>query len=299
VSVRDSSIEAYHQLKSEGKISEKRSIAFNALKEYAEAEGSDRWPTKVELYEWAQGHLDNEEFPFSRFGNFKPRITELTPDSDATEVELVEYLDEKREQDSDTTDRSAHPVKILSYQSTLSSESGEAAELRDEDSGSDSEQVSDSSVDSEIEIPYEVDDGSEVKMGSPSQAIEETDDLDSVVEMLEAKDLLDKYEDEIEAVRSDESGVECEQSDEEDGGSDYDEESRDVVNTDMDYVFDPDDDYRVKEEDELVSDNAGDGAKDSVSTSDEAKEEDQSDAEEEADDEEEQQVLMKDGEVVV
>ena len=208
MSVRDSSIEAYHQLKEEGKISDKRSIAFNALKEYAEAEGTDRWPTKVELYEWAQGHLDNEEFPFSRFGNFKPRITELTPDSDATEIELVEYLDEKREQDSDTTNRSAHPVKILSYQSTLSSESGEAAELKDEDSGSDSEQVSDSSVDSEIEIPYEVDGGSEVKMGSPSQAIEETDDLDSVVEMLEAKDLLSEYEDEIEAARSDESGVE-------------------------------------------------------------------------------------------
>lgn len=237
MSVRGSSIEAYHQLKEEGKISEKRSIAFNALKEYAEAEGTERWPTKVELYEWAQGHLDNEEFPFSRFGNFKPRITELTPGSDATEVELVEYLDEKREQDSDTTERKAHPVKILSYQSTLSSEEGEAAEL--EDGGQGSEPVSgDAGQDVEVEIPYQVEDGSEVRMGLPLEAIEQTDDLESVVEMLEAKNLLDEYQEEVDAARTDS----------EESEDDVDDE---LVEKDGEqYLFDPDEESDADEEED-------------------------------------------------
>jgi len=276
MSVRGSSIEAYHQLKEEGKISEKRSVAFNALKEYAESEDTDRWPTKVELYEWAQGHLDNEEFPFSRFGNFKPRITELTPGSDATDVGLVEYLDEKREQDSDTTERSAHPVKILSYQSTLSSESGEAAELQEEQDGSSSGSGTDRPG-RDIEIPYSVDGGNEVRMANPEEAIAQSDDLDEVEKMLEAKDLLSEYKQDIEAVRDD-----SETSDDVDESGQEEGEDGTVEKDGTEYVFDPDEDSDEEPEEESESvdvedSNDYDGDEDS----------------------EDQTVLMRNGEVVV
>jgi len=213
--------------------------------------------------------LSNEEFPVSRLGNFKPRITELTPGYDGNDIELVEYLDEKREQDSETTDRSAHPVKILSYQSTLSSEKGEAAELMEESQSS--KPVSDDAEQEEdIEIPYQVEDGSEVKIGPPSEAIEETDNLDSVVEMLEAKDLLEDYQEEVQASRS---------GSQESREDDVDESE--LVEKEIGYVFEPDEELEAEEEEK---------------SSDETKTEDDTGDDDEG--EEEQKVLMRDGEVV-
>ena len=283
--VRDSSIEAYHELKEEGKLTPRQSQAFNALKEYAEADGTDRWPTKVELYEWAQANLDNEEFPVSRLGNFKPRITELTPGYEGTDFDLVEYLDEKREQDSSTTDRSAHPVKILSYQSTLSSEEGEAAELKETGSESSTE-TSSERPGSDIEIPYSVNGGSEVCMANPEEAIAQTDDLEGVEEMLEQKDLLEEYQEDIEAVREDR----------EDSGSDDGDEvvvdEEDLVEVDGEqYVLDPREDPDVDVEEQSEVDESVKSENVDESDSSESTEDDGSD-------EEQQNILMKDGEVI-
>jgi hypothetical protein len=285
VPVRDSSIEAYHELKEEGKLTPRQSQAFNALKEYAEAEDTDRWPTKVELYEWAQANLDNEEFPVSRLGNFKPRITELTPGYEGTDFALVEYLDEKREQDSSTTDRSAHPVKILSYQSTLSSEK-EAAELKETGSESSPETGSDRPG-SDIEIPYSVNGGSEVRMANPEEAIAQTDDLEGVEEMLEQKDLLEEYQEDIEAVREDR----------EDSGSDDGDEvavdDEDLVEVDGEqYVLDPREDPDVDVEEQSEVDESVESENVDESDSSESTEDDGSG------DSEQQKILMKDGKPV-
>jgi len=273
MSIRESSIEAYHELKEEGKISEKQSKAFEALKAYAEHAESDKWPTKVELYEWAQGYFDNEDFPFSRFGNFKPRITELTVGYENTDFELLEYLDEKREQDSVTTERKAKPVKIKSFQSTLSSENGEAAELEDEEGSESSASTGSERPGRDIEIPFSVNDGSEVRMAGPEEAIAQTDDLDEVEEMLEAKSLLSEYQDDIEAVRSDKEESSSGDVDEVDEGDFVEKESRK-------YVFDP-----GESEEDAEADEPGE-------TDDDLEEDDN-------DDSDEQKVLMRDGEVVV
>jgi len=242
-------------LKEEGKISEKRSKAFEALQAYAESSETDRWPTKRELYEWCQQNLDREDFPWYEFGNFKPRITELTPESDATDVELVEYKEEKREQDSERSDRKAHPVKILSFQSTLSSEEGEAAELKEEEPGQESEQSRESSVEEdveEIEIPYSVEDGSEVRMAGPEEAIAQTDDLDSVKEMLEAKGLLDEYQADIDAIREHDE-LQSNSTGEKDSSEPVEEEGL-VKKDGQKYVFEPGDDPSEVSGDDSSSD---------------------------------------------
>lgn len=186
MSVRSTSIEAYHSLKEQGKISQKRSEAFNALKEYAESEETHRWPTAVELFEWAEENLSKEEFSFYEKGNFKPRITELTTGSDASDHELVEYKDEKREQDSERTDQKAAPIKIIGYQSTLDEDST-SAELREDKQESRQEKSAD------VVIHYPVHDGRKVEKGSPETAIRETSDISSVLQSLQREGLVGEY----------------------------------------------------------------------------------------------------------
>jgi len=277
ISLRDSSIEAYHELKEEGKISEKQSKAFEALQAYAEHAESDRWPTKVELYEWAQGYFDNEDFPFSRFGNFKPRVTELTVGYENTDFELLEYLDEKREQDSVTTERKAKPVKIKGFQSTLSSENGEAAELEDGEGSESSPSTDSERPGRDIEIPFSVNDGSEVRMAGPEEAIAQTDDLDGVEEMLEAKGLLSEYQDDIETIRSDREASDTDDIDETRQG----DEGELVEKDGKQYVFNPaesEEDTEESEPEETEGSDEDEGSADS--------------------EEGQQKILMEDGEVV-
>ena len=178
------------------------------------------------------------------------------------------------EQDSETTDRKAKPVKILSFQSTLSSED-EAAELKEEEPDQESEPSPESKEDDEreIEIPYSVEDGSEVRMADPEGAIAQTDDLDSVEEMLEAKGLLDEYQADIDAIREDDE-LQSDGSEEEDSSKSVEEEGL-VEKQGQKYVFGPGDDPSEDSEDE-----------------------ESSSGEDDSEEQEGQKVFFKDGEVV-
>jgi hypothetical protein len=159
----------------------------------------------------------------------------------------------------------------------LSSEEGEAAELREEDPESEpSPESRDEEDEKEIEIPYSVEDGSEVRMAGPEEAIAQTDDLDSVVELLEAKGLLDEYQADIDAIRGDDE-IQSDGSEEEDSGKSVEEEG--IVEKDgQEYVFDP-------------GDESAEDSGEEQSSCDE-------DAEDDSEEQEEQKLLFDKGEVV-
>jgi hypothetical protein len=83
-----------------------------------------------------------------------------------------------------------------------------------------------------------MDDGNTVDMGSPCEAIENTCDLESVVEMLEKHGLLEKYQEEIDAARMD-------------SGSEEDDVDGDgLVEKDGEkFVLDPEDESESEEDD--------------------------------------------------
>jgi len=283
VPVQETSRKAYHELKEEGKITPRQDVAFKNIREFYEEKGY--WPTPKEVHTFLALEKADAIAQFEGPNYVKPRITEMiVGNGDEDDPDLLEKED-ARDQDyiedvlsgrrHDYEAKQANPVKIRDYQSTLSEEEGEAAEIekRKDDGGSEraSEQVDEEP--DEVEIPYEVEGGDEIRMGSPEEAIIETTDLASVKQLLESKAILEDYQDEI-AEREDEcAGTES------DGDQDSGSEDMDTVEVDgEEYLLDP----REEPEEEEESDSG-----------------EESEEAEESEEESEQEVFMRDGEVVV
>lgn len=240
IPVQETSRKAYHELKAEGKITGRQALAFETIQEFYEEKGY--WPTPKEVHAFLAVEKAHELAQFEGPNMVKPRITELIIDPDDNDPDLLEKESDSRKQEyieellNDYESKSANPVRIKGYQSTLSEKEGEAAELKkgeEESSESVSREVDGEEV--EIEIPYQVENGDQVKMGSPVEAVRNTDDLRSVVQMLEKKNLLEKYQSEIEAARGSGSV--------EDPSKGQEVDSRGLVEKNGEtYLFDPEDD---------------------------------------------------------
>jgi len=291
MSVSGTSIEAYHELKQEGKLTERQQLAFETIRDFYEEKGY--WPTPKEVHTFLALEKAHALAQFEGPNYVKPRITELIVDNgDESDPDLLEKQDARKQQyieeklnsrgHEEYDSKSANPVKIIGYQSTLSGEEGEAAELNDEEE-CDSASFSEDSDSDQPEIGYTVDlesGGTNVLRGSPEEAIEKCDDLDFVENQLKQEGLLDEYKEEVKAARSNSRD------------SEDDVDDTELIEKDGEqYLFDPDEKSEGGEEEDLVSNDGGDDAKDSVSCSDETK------AEEDPD-EEEKEVLMEDGEVI-
>ena len=266
-------------MKEEGKITPRQDVAFKNIREFYEEKGY--WPTPKEVHTFLALEKADAIAQFEGPNYVKPRITEMIvgngdeddPDllekEDARDQEYIEEVLSGRAHDYEA--KQANPVKIRDYQSTLSEEEGEAAEIekRKADGGSEraSEQVDEEP--DEVEIPYEVEGGDEIRMGSPEEAIQATSDLESVKQLLEKKGILEDYRDEI-AEREDS-----------DTGQDSDSEDMDTVEVDgEEHLFDPrgESEEEEVEKSEREQDDEGDEPRPPRS---------------------EQEVLMRDGEVVV
>ena len=254
MSVSDTSRQAFHELKQEGKITGRQELAFETIREFYEEK--EYWPTPKEVHAFLAIEKAHELAQFEGPNLVKPRISELLEDPDDDDPDLLKKEDESRKQEyieevlDDYDSKKADPVKIIDYQSTLSTEDGEAAELQEEKDSS--EDSSEASEEAGFEIPYSVDDGSQIKMSCPDEAIRETDDLDSVEEILRERGVLDQYEDNIAERRGSES--------ESGTGSNAEEDesvtgSSDTVEIDgEEYLFDPnEDDSEVDQKDDETS----------------------------------------------
>jgi len=200
IPVQQTSRQAYHELKEEGKITGRQELAFTTVREFYEEKGY--WPTPKEVHAFLAVEKGHEMAQFEGPNLVKPRISELIADPEDDYPDLLEKEDESRKQEyieellDDYDSKQADPVKIRDYQSTLSEEEGEAAEIekqKDDTGAEPAPEPRDEEPEDEVEIHYEVDGGSEVRTGPPEEAIKETSDLDSVKQLLEDKGLLDQY----------------------------------------------------------------------------------------------------------
>ena len=266
-------------MKEEGKITPRQDVAFKNIREFYEEKGY--WPTPKEVHTFLALEKADAIAQFEGPNYVKPRITEMIvgnggeddPDllekEDARDQEYIEEVLSGRGHDYEA--KQANPVKIRDYQSTLSEEEGEVAEIEKQRDDDGSEQASEP-VDEEpgeVEIPYEVEGGDEIRMGSPAEAIQVTSDLESVKQLLEKNGILEDYQDEI-AEREDSSTRQ-------DSGS----EDMDTVEVDgEEHLFDPREESEEEEVEKYESEQDDEG-------------------EEASEDSSEQKVLMRDGEVVV
>lgn len=290
IPVQDASRKAYHELKDEGKITPRQDVAFKNIREFYEEKGY--WPTPKEVHTFLALEKADAIAQFEGPNYVKPRITEMiVGNGDEGDPDLLEkedsrdqeYIEEvlNRRGHGDYEAKEANPVKIRNYQSTLSEEEGEAAELQNEDESTQepSNRSTEDEEDEEFEIPYSVNGGSEVRMANPEEAIAQTDDLEGVEEMLEEKDLLEEYQEEIEAVREDRD----------DSGSDDVDE---VVVDDEDLVEDEGEQYVFDRREDPDADVDEPPEEDELTNPDSAEESD------DGEDSEQQKILMEDGEIV-
>lgn len=116
MSVQMTSINAYYELKEEGKISERQELAFMTVRKFYEEKGY--WPTPKEVHAFLAVEQGNEVAQFEGPNMVKPRITELLEDPGDDYPDLLEKKDESRKQEyiEDLLDeyesKKATPVKI-------------------------------------------------------------------------------------------------------------------------------------------------------------------------------------------
>jgi hypothetical protein len=234
--VPESSKESYKELKQEGVIEERQHLALETIQKFYDRYGY--WPTQREAHVFLVEELDILDKPerteaiTDGYRFLGRRMGELVQDSEDDYPDLLEKQ-EKREHEyleenfpGADSGRKGEPHRVVA----------DVGKQRD-DSEADPEQGSKDSGE-EVEIHYEVDGGSEVRTGSPEEAIRETSDLDSVKQLLEDKGILEKYQD--------------------------------LLSQEGDFVFDPGE----EDDEDLSSNQGGNDAKESVSPSDEAKDED-------------------------
>lgn len=254
MSLPESSVEAFCQLKEDGVIEERQELAYETVRRFHEE--YEKWPTQREAHVYLVQELDlldKEQRSRAITDGYRylgRRMGELVEDDEDDYPDLLEKQ-EKREHEylqehypGADSGREGEPHRIIDLKQA---ESASQAESPDEE---------------EPEIGYKIlkDDGvTDLRMGAPSEAIQETDDLDFVKQQLRGADLFGEYQEELEARRQDPTGS-------------VDEGDDGLVEKDgEEYLFDPDEDEGSE---------AGDS--ETVESS-------------EADDE----ILMKSGEVVV
>jgi len=116
VGVPMTSINAYYELKEEGKISERQELAFMTIRKFHEDKGY--WPTPKEVHAFLAVEQGNEMAQFEGPNMVKPRITELLEDPDDDYPDLLEKNQESRKQEyieellDDYDSKKATPVKI-------------------------------------------------------------------------------------------------------------------------------------------------------------------------------------------
>ena len=116
MSVPMTSINAYYELKKEGKISERQELAFMTVRKFYEEKGY--WPTPKEVHAYLAVEQGNEMAQFEGPNMVKPRITELLEDPGDDYPDLLEKKDESRSQEyieellDDYDSKKATPVKI-------------------------------------------------------------------------------------------------------------------------------------------------------------------------------------------
>ncbi|WP_172795752.1 hypothetical protein [Haloferax sp. Q22] len=144
------SINAYYELKEEGKISERQELAFMAVRNFYDEKGY--WPTPKEVHAFLAVEQGNELAQFEGPNLVKPRITELLEDPEDDDPDLLEKKDVSRSQEyieellDDYSSKKATPVKIA--EKHLDRQDIEGSE-GDEDSEEVEEQQDENEVDDE------------------------------------------------------------------------------------------------------------------------------------------------------
>ena len=181
MSVQMTSINAYYELKEEGKISERQELAFMTVRKFYEEKGY--WPTPKEVHAYLAVEQGNEVAQFEGPNMVKPRITELLEDPEDDYPDLLEKKDVSRSQEyieellDDYSSKKATPVKIAEkYLDRQDIEDSE--EDKESDTGEENEEhVSDGNEDSVIVSGDELDDGDEEQEENTDD--ETVDDEDS------------------------------------------------------------------------------------------------------------------------
>ncbi|MFB1064847.1 hypothetical protein [Natrinema sp. H-ect4] len=169
MSVQMNSINAYYELKEEGKISERQELAFMAVRNFYDEKGY--WPTSKEVHAFLAVEQGNELAQFEGPNLVKPRITELLEDPEDDYPDLLEKKDVSRSQDyieellEDYESKMATPVKIA--EKHLDRQDIEGSE-GDEDSEEAEEQQEENEVDDENEDDEDLDTG-DVIFGSEDE----------------------------------------------------------------------------------------------------------------------------------
>jgi hypothetical protein len=241
--VPESSKESYRELKQEGVIEERQHLALETIQKFYDRYGY--WPTQREAHVFLVEELDILDKPqrteaiTDGYRFLGRRMGELVQDSEDDYPDLLEKQ-EKRDHEyleenfpGADSGRKGEPHRVVADVDV--GKQGGGGEVDPEQGSEDSGE--------EVEIHYEVDGGSEVRTGSPEEAIRETSDLDSVKQLLKDKGILEEY--------------------------------RNLLSQQGDFVFDPGE----EDDEDLSSNQGGNDAKESVSPSDEAKDE-ESDSEE-------------------
>lgn len=229
MSVPMTSINAYYELKEEGKISERQELAFMTVRKFYEEKGY--WPTPKEVHAYLAVEQGNEMAQFEGPNMVKPRITELLKDPDDDWPDLLEKKQESREQEyieellDDYDSKKATPVKIA--EDVIDRHDVDGSEDGEDDSASTDKEV-ESKEEPEAEAEDVEEDGSD-----------EDDDEDSVI------------------ISGDDSGEEDDAGDE---GEDGDSDDRDLDTGDV--IFGGEDSEEDEEDSAEEQDDTGEDSED-------------------------------------
>jgi len=181
------SINAYYELKEEGKISERQELALMTVRKFYEE--YDYWPTAKEVHVFLAIEEQNKMAQIEGPNFIKPRITELITDPDDEYPDLLEKKSMSREQayierqvDEYDSTRKAKPVKIaeehLDHHSSDTPEEEEGEEEPDiEEDEDDTDQDLDSgdvifgSEDDEDEEDSDSDDNASSEEGGEEEPV--------------------------------------------------------------------------------------------------------------------------------
>jgi hypothetical protein len=251
MSVPMTSINAYYELKEEGKISERQELAFMTVRKFYEEKGY--WPTPKEVHAFLAVEQGNEMAQFEGPNMVKPRITELLKDPDDDWPDLLEKKQESRKQEyieellDDYDSKKATPVKIaedlIDRHSTNGSEDGEVNSESSEEEEAESENGPESVAEDVEDSGAEEDDEDSVII-SGSESVEDGDDIedeDEDEDELDTGDVIFGSDD-----SSDSSDSTVDQDDNGDGSEDQETMTMDGV----EYVKDEDGVWVSQDEDE-------------------------------------------------